>query len=518
MNILDRAIAAISPERALRRAQARMAIQVMAGSVRRTGAGRSGTLGNWQVQRLTRHTEAAERQTLVDRAADLAANNPHAASIIDSSSLSTVGASGLQPQSKPPANLLGITEEQAAAVADQAEWVFWEWSKEADADGLDHFADLQYQSIRNVLVAGEYLNLPVWIDRPGRSLALAIQVLDPRRLRTPYDLSHDAAIRDGVRLAPSRERLGYYVADPDDGPITSLLSENQFRYIPARRGHRPGIFHGFHRREPEQVRGISVLAPVIKLFRDYTDYMDYEVVGAILAASVPLFIETTPGMDPGAWPGETATETTASGQTLQTKEYAPGQVWYGDKNQKPHVIANNRPGNSFPVFVETLLRSMGAACGLSYETVTKDFSKTNYSSARAALLETWRVIGLYQTWLVNHFCQPVWEMVFEEAWLRGKITLPPGAPDFYQARSAWTASTWTPPKRGHIDPVKEVASGKEAIVSNMMSLSSWYAEQGLDYQEELRQIAKEREFMKELGLTMADLPGFDLAKMATEPE
>jgi capsid protein len=109
-------------------------------------------------------------------------------------------------------------------------------------------------------------------------------------------------------------------------------------------------------------------------------------------------------------------------------------------------------------------------------------------------------------------------MVFEEAWLRGRILLPAGAPDFYRAKALWTNATWTPPKRGHIDPVKEIASGKEALVSNMLTMADWYAEQGKDYEEELRQIAKERELMKELGLTMADLPGFDLAKLASQPE
>jgi capsid protein len=150
--------------------------------------------------------------------------------------------------------------------------------------------------------------------------------------------------------------------------------------------------------------------------------------------------------------------------------------------------------------------------------VAKDFSKTNYSSARAAMLEAWRLIQLYQVWLVNHFNQPVWEMVFEEAWLKGYIKLPSGAPDFYMARELWTNTTWTPPKRGHIDPVKEVASGKEAIISNMRTLADWYAEQGKDWQEELRQIGSERKLMKDLGLTMSDLPGFDLAAIASQPD
>jgi lambda family phage portal protein len=519
MNALDRAIGYFSPGRALRRAKARTALGFMAGGVSRTGAGRKGSLGNWFVRRLNRYSEERERLTISDRSADLIANNPHATSIVDSTALATVGGPGLLPQSKPAFKWLGISEEAAAEVAEQAEWCFWEWSRQADVEGEDHFSDIQYLTIRNMIGGGEYLNLPVNVSGPGRTFDLAIQVLDPRRLRTPHNLFSDKDIRDGIRLGPHSERLLYYVADPDDGHLTTTLTSQHFREIPAWIGHRRGIFHGFHRKDAEQVRGISALAPVIKLFRDYDDYMDFEVIGAILAASFPVFIETPDGEEPGEYTGDTTDAPAASGGVQKIKEYHPGQVLYGSLNQKPHILGNNnRTGNSFPVFVETLLRAMGAACGLPYEVVAKDFSKANYSSARAAMLEAWRLIQFYQNWMINHFCQPVWEMVFEEAWLRGRILLPAGAPDFYRAKALWTNATWTPPKRGHIDPVKEIASGKEALVSNMLTMADWYAEQGKDYEEELRQIAKERELMKELGLTMADLPGFDLAKLASQPE
>jgi capsid protein len=107
---------------------------------------------------------------------------------------------------------------------------------------------------------------------------------------------------------------------------------------------------------------------------------------------------------------------------------------------------------------------------------------------------------LYQSWLVNHFNQPVWDMVFEEAWLRGMIRLPKGAPDFYTARHAYTHAKWTPPRRGHIDPVKEVAAGSEALENDMTTLSDWYAEQGVDWREALAQRAREAKELERLGL------------------
>lgn len=515
LNALDRAIGIFSPGTALKRGRERAALGFMAGSVSRTGGGRKGSLSNWFVQRLNRYSEERERVTTTDRAEDLVANNPHATSIIESTTLNVVGGAGLIPQSRPNFKILGISEDAAGEIAEQAEFWFSEWSKECDAEGVSHFADIQYQTIYSMLKKGEYLNLPVQMETgPARQFNLAIQVLDSLRLRTPLDLRSDKNVRDGIRLGKNSEPVIYYVADPDDGRLTTSLLSSSFQPIPAMRGHQKGIFHGFHKKDAEQVRGFSCLAPIVKLFKDYDDYIDFHIVGEVLAASFPVFIETPLGENPGQYTGETGVDK-ATGRKL--KEIVPGAVHYGETGQKPHILKSER-SQGFGVFLETMLRALGAGAGLPYEIVAKDFSKTNYSSARAALLEAYRLFSMYQVWLINHHNQPIWSMVFEEAWLRGRIRLPKGAPDFYQARAAYTAASWTPPKRGAIDIVKEVAAGKEGIVSNMITMADWYAEQGKDWQEELRQISRERKLMKELDLTMADMPGFDLAKMATQSE
>ncbi|MBW2187196.1 MAG: phage portal protein [Deltaproteobacteria bacterium] len=501
LNALDRAIGFFSPQRGLQRASARQGLTFMAGGVSRTAASKKGTLSNYFVKRLNRFTEANERTVITDRAADLIANNPHAASIVDTTSLDTVGGSGLTPQAAPNYKALGITEDEADLIAEQSEWAFKLWSREADAEGVDHFADIQYQSIRGFLGAGEYLNLPVQItDDPTRNFSFALQVLDNRRLRTPREFMNDDDVRDGIRLDGLGRRKIYYIADPDDGKLTTNLSSKSFRKIKAKIGHQPGVFHGFDKKDAEQIRGISILAPMLKLFKDYDDYMDFHVVGEILAASFPVFIETPLGEDPSQYAGDVAEAVTAGGSKAY-KEYAPGQVTYGGVGQKPHILKSDRSSGSFPVFIETVLRAIGAGAGQPYEKVAKDFSKTNYSSARAALLESWRVAYRYQSWLENHFCQPVWEIVFEEAWLRGMITLPKGAPDFYDARQAYTNAKWTPPRRGHIDPVKEVTAGRESLDNHMTTMADWYAEQGQDWKDALKQIAREEAEMKRLGIS-----------------
>ena len=57
------------------------------------------------------------------------------------------------------------------------------------------------------------------------------------------------------------------------------------------------------------------------------------------------------------------------------------------------INASPRQTQAFEGFQTAFLRSVASARGLSYEQVSMDWSKTNYSSARAALNEVWRTIS-----------------------------------------------------------------------------------------------------------------------------
>jgi len=490
---MDKAIAAVSPQSALRRIQARAAVDAIGSyGVARTAGGFRGSLSNWWVNRNSRWSEAYERETIADRAEDLAANDPHASSVIDSMAINTVG-TGMTVQSRPNHRVLGWTEAQAQDFAAQAEWFWSVWCKEADAGGRLPFWAIELLSVHSMLVRGEFLRIPVMIDEPDRLCSLAIQCIDPLRMATPSDLVGDARIRDGVELGNRGEPLFYWVSNPPaDGQSSSAsMISADFARVPARLRHRPGAMHAFFAKREEQVRGVSVLAPAMKFFRDLSDYLDYELVGAIIAASFPVFIES--GDPYGAVEGLNPVTPDSNEPRTRYAETPPGQILYGNIGEKPHVLKNERPGNSFPVFVERILRAIGASVGMPYEVVAKDFSKTNYSSARAALLEAWRVFKVYQKWLVDRLSQPCWEMVLEELWLRDMLQLPPGSPDWHDARHAYTRAVWVPPKRGHVDPEKEIGSFIKAKDHNLLTLAEIIAElAGGDWTDTLIQRGRER--------------------------
>lgn len=469
-----------------------------AAPISRTGGTFAGPLANWVPRRITRREEGLQREAIADRANDLVANDPHACSLVEAISVNAVGP-GLWPQSKPNHKRLGIPEEAGQEIAEQAEHEFELWAREADARGVSDFYGIQFQNLWSMLVNGEFLNLPLMRTDPARRYRLALQALDPVRLRTPADLAFSPQIRDGIRLGPLGEPAGYFIADPDDGRLVAGLPSSSYRELPPKRGHRPVVLHRFHQKTPESVRGVSVLAPAMSFFRNLGDYLDYELLGAIIASSFPVFIEKTNPYDATGVAGVKAVRN-ADGTTSHYQEVPPGQVLYGNSGEKPHILKSDRPGNSFPIFVETTLRAVGAATGMPYEIIAKDFSKTNYSSARAALQEAWRIFELYQDWLVHHFCRVVWEMFFEEAVLRGRVVLPRGAPDFYAYRAEYCHATWVGPERTNVDPVKEMVADIMGLNAGIVTLADIAAKRNKDWEAQAQQRSRERETFSALGL------------------
>ena len=55
------------------------------------------------------------------------------------------------------------------------------------------------------------------------------------------------------------------------------------------------------------------------------------------------------------------------------------------------------------LLLENVLRHIGTGLNIPLELLMKDFSKTNYSSARAALIEAWRFFNGRRSWIINYW-------------------------------------------------------------------------------------------------------------------
>lgn len=498
MTALDRAIAAVSPGRALKRLQARTALNAISAAPARTAGSQKGTMNGWAPRWLGKLMEARQRELAASRTQELVANDASAAAIVDTMPTNVVGY-GLSPQSEPHADILGLTEEQAQAFANRAEWLYRLWSRTADLSGRMTVWDMQFLGVRNLMVYGEALRIPVMLpDEPGRRFSLSFQDVSPLRLKTPPNLQAAGNIRDGVELGPGCTPVAYYIADPQRDATPQGLGSADFTRFPARRGHWPAVMHLYRVTESEQVRGVSPLAPALKTFKDLEDYMDYELVGAIVAANFPVYFEPIAGQAPfGA--GLPRANNMPTGYELLDMEMEPGAAYSGPG--RPHMLKSERPSGTFASFTETFLRAVCAVTGQPYEVVSKTF-QNNYSASRAALNEAWKTYQLYRAWLGEHDCQPVWEMLLEECYLRGYLddVMPGSAPGFYSEREAWCNATWIGPARGSVDPAKEEQGRILELINGTTTRKIIAAEKGRDWDRVTRQRRREEAELKAAGI------------------
>lgn len=488
---LDRLIGYLAPVYALRRRLARFSLGLMEASAGYRGAEHSRLRTDWITAALAAATPASwELDTLRDRSRDLNRNDPVAAGATDTLAMNIAGV-GLMPQSRLRAEILGLSEDEAQRLRRRLEDIFDQWAAAADAGSRFDFQELQFLALRKIIEDGEVIALPVFLGEEWRPLGRAVELLEAERLSSPPGREN---VIQGVELGDRRQPVRYWLRKAPAIRRDYELESQEYVGVPARdsRG-RPMILHLFPAKRPGQVRGIPYFAPVLGYFKDLADYLEAEVVAARVAACLAVFITKA---DPYLEAQAQAVGTEAgTGRRLQ--ELQPGLINYLNVGEQIQVVDPKRGGETFNSFVEGLLRIIGVALGLPYELLVKDFSKTNYSSARAALLEGRRLFIHWRSWFARKFCQPLWEMVLEEAWLRGMM---PEVADFYAVRPELCRAQWIGGSWGWVDPVKEVEASKMAIDFGLSTLAEEAAGQGRDWEEILEQRRREEARIKEMGL------------------
>jgi len=431
-----------------------------------------------------------------ERSRDLNRNDAHAAGITSTMTVNVIG-TGIRPQSRVDKEELGISDGLTEEFQRKAERVWKRWTPYADAGERMDFYEIQQLVDRQILENGEAIIVPLRLKDKERSYPLALQVVESDRLNTPPDRKSDKSVRSGVRIGENGEPVSYFIQKTHPGDIYHRQAEEARQYAEIQAKDdlgRRNIFHLYYVLRSGQTRGVPFFAPVLTYFKDLAEYAEAELVASRIAACFSLFITSESSMDVAV---NSAYERNQSGQLIESLE--PGMIKHLMPGETITSFNPQRPSATFEPFVDRILKAISAALGLPYELVAKDFSKTNYSSARAALLEARRYFKVRQEWFSQKLCQPVWEMLLEEAYLKGDID----AANFYEngrPKSAWTRARWIAPGWSWVDPLKEVKASREAIAGNISSLADEAAGQGKDWEEILEQRAREEQKRKELNL------------------
>jgi lambda family phage portal protein len=480
---LDKAISYISPNWALSRAEKRFRIELS----QYRSADITQLRSSWLIFNESDATtpDLFELNNLRQRSRDAIRNDPVAAGAQDTLKINIVG-TGLRPQSAIRAGILGVSEERAERLRNQAEVAFEKWKPFADAANRLDFDEMQFIALAKIIEDGEIIGIPTWANEGWRTYGRCLELLEADRLKTPSHLS--AKVKHGVETGGRGQPIAYHLTKTG----TKGIDKTEFNRVAARdKSGRPKVLHVFPSRRPGQMRGIPFFAPILTYFKDLADYLEAEIVAARVAACLAVFITKSDPMSAALTMGTTDTTGANRYQSLE-----PGMIGYLQPGEAINSISPNRPGDTFAPFVEQLLRMIGVSLQLPYELLVKDFSKTNYSSARASLLEGRRSFTTWRKWFARKFCGPVWDLILEEAYLRGDFD----APDFYKYREEYARVFWIGGGWGWVDPVKEVEASKAAISGNLSTLAEEAAGQGRDWEEILLQRKRERDMTSDLNL------------------
>lgn len=491
ISFLDRMIAAVSPSAAVKRMQARRMLE-LTGYYR--SASTSRIRSNWLSGGNSDATPPAwELQALRARARDANRNDPVAKGATETLIQNILG-SGLRPQSRIRGDQLGVSKDHARNLQKQVETIFSNWAKWSDAAGILTFDEMQQLSLRKIIEDGEIIIIPTWSSESWRPLSRTIELVEADRLVAPGARSNMAV--NGIEFNAAGCPTKYWIKQAANKGSNAAAAD-AFTGIAARDADgRPKIIHVFRVDRVGQTRGVPFFASVLSYLKDLADYLEAEVISARVAACLAVFITK---QDPMQTAFNLSGTTESTGDRIQSIE--PGLVGYLNPGESINVVDPKRPGDAFPSFIETMLRIIGGALGIPYELLAKDFSKTNYSSARASILEGRRMFMQWRTWFADKFCQPMLELVLEEAYLRGAFT----CPDFYKNKTELCRVQWLGGGWGWVDPVKEIKASTSAVDANLSTLAEEAANQGRDWEEILEQRATEKGKIDELGLSVVEM-------------
>lgn len=447
-----------------------------------------------------------ENTTIAARSYDLERNNGIAGGAIRTKVDNIVG-SGLRLASKPDYRALGRTKEWADDWARNTEskWRTFANSLEFDAARQLTFGGMTALQLRSAFLSGDGLALAMWLpNRPGAKWATAIQAVDSARLANPDGQLAFGKVRDGIELNEFGEPVFYNIRKSHPGEIFGMDYDAAFERVPARTSQgRRKVIHLYEKLRSGQSRGKAIMAGVMGAFRMLDHYQRIELQTAVVNSMIAAFIETPMrGEDIADLFGDSKKylqERDKSGFDVKLTGASVVPLFPGDKMS---AFNPTRPNSAYSAFVEAVLRYISTGLNMPYELLMKDFSKTNYSSARAALLEAWRYFMSRREWLATYWCNPVYELWLEEAVQRGEVD----APDFYENRAAYARAKWIGPGRGWIDPLKEAQASRERMATSQSTLEDECAAQGEDWEEVLEQRARERARALSLGLEDVHAP------------
>jgi len=445
MNRIDKVISYFSPSLGLKRSQARIATDAIRNyDVASRGRRNEG----WYRPNTTAADELSKAfQIGAASAQELCRNNPLAGKIKRIWSGNIVGA-GIQLDIK------GDNDIKVGLF--QKDYDLWCNSTTCDYEGHYNLYGLQWLWANTIVESGAVFILKR--INSSMKIPLQLQTLEQSQLDRGKNGEY---IRDGIEYTNNGAIKGYwFIIDK-----TQRITESKF--YPA-----SAVLHVFRKERVGQHLGMTWLAPIATLLRNYDTYMDAKLMQQQIAACFAVIVENASSNLGSISPDNQLPDTIES-----------GMIEYVDSGTIPHTISPPKADNSSQ-FDDSIKGDIAAGVGLTREQLTGDFSKVNFASGRMAKNE----FNYDLDYVQKVMFKPALEGVFN--WVSSLYQIKNGVGDY--------TSDWTFPTRSAVNPKEEFEVLMSKVRHSMMSPSKAAKLSGEKLDVIVKQWVKDKELFGDL--------------------
>lgn len=441
---------------------------------------------------------------------------------------------------KPAWLTLGKDEEWAERFQTEVEEKFTLWAespmKWVDAARQNDFTSLIRLAVGVYTFTGEALATAEWLRSGGREFATAVQMVDTDRLSTPPQQEWNTMIRGGIKV----DRFGAPVSafirtrHPNEHAYgwNMAMAEPFWKEVPFEKpwGRRMVMFMREQSRV-DQSRNVSDLAAGLREIAITRKFRDVTLQKAVLAASYAATIESElPPSVVYEQLGAAASGTANTAVIDYGAQFLNALNAYVGSSKNllidgvkiPHLFPGTKlnmqsvgdPAGVGQGFEQSLLRYIAAALNVSYEELSKDYTKTNYSSARAAMSNTFKFMQGRKRAVADAFATAIYRLWLEEAVNQNKLESFPAseAPKLYvngylsTGFDALSQCSWIGAARGQIDELKETQAAVLRIKYGLSTHEDELARLGKDWRKVYQQLEREKKERDARNIVLADDP------------
>lgn len=445
------------------------------------------------------------------RTIDAVHNSGWLAGAINQAIASTIG-NGLRLASKPDAAALGWETKKADDWARLVERRFEMWAAsplECDAAGKHSLGQQARGALLGNFSHGEVLALLPKVSRSVSLTQTKVKLLPAHKLRqdTDGDRMFQGVVMDAWGL-PSAYMIDMRLAQAYEEPVRVRARDA---------AGRPQVVHIFDG-AADQVRGITPLAPALRVVRQFDQLADATLtaalVQAIFAATIKSSAPTNDILQALQDDEEQGVGGASMADLLSTKAdwYKSTKIDLGRAGKIAHLFpgeelqfhAAETPNDNYEAFAKFLLREIARCLGMTFETLTGDYTGATYSSVRMATSEIWPIVLARRENVAGRFYQLVFEAWLEEEIETGRIPFAGGIFAYYANKQAAARAEWRGPAKPQADDLKTAKAYEVYKRLGLMSDERICADLGYDYEDEYEQRAREKALREKHGLPETD--------------